>query len=89
LGEIALSGGAYRERSISSFLGRGTRRLQLHSRIKYVVSLGVHEGKAKREVCSLQFLKARTTKEGGDSSRAISLSGYVENLNSRLTKPTL
>jgi len=64
------NGGVYQKRNISNFLRRGVRRLRLHSKVKFAMSLGVHEGKMKRKVCSLQFLKTRATKEGGDYFRA-------------------
>jgi hypothetical protein len=70
LGEIVSNGDAYQKRNISNFLRRGVRQLQLRSKVKYATSLGVHEGKMRRKVCSLLFLKARATREGGDSFRA-------------------
>ncbi len=35
-----------------------------YTRVKFATSIGVHEGKVRKEVCSLQFPK------GSDSSRA-------------------
>jgi hypothetical protein len=34
------------------------------------MSLGVHKGKTRKEVCSSQFLEVRTIRERSDSSRA-------------------
>jgi hypothetical protein len=48
--EIALSGDACRERRILSFLRGGARQLRLCSRVKFVASLGIYEGKTRREV---------------------------------------
>ncbi len=45
------------------------QRLQLCFGIKYIASLGVHESKIRRKVCSLQFLEVRAIREGGDFSR--------------------
>ncbi len=42
----------------------------IHSRNKYVASLGVCEGKSREDVCSLHFLEAIMTREGGDYFRA-------------------
>jgi hypothetical protein len=64
-----LSGGACQEKNISSFPGRGTQRLRLHFGIKSIVSLGVHVGKARREVSSLQFPKAIAIIKGIDFSK--------------------
>jgi hypothetical protein len=69
-GEIVSSGGACQERSISSFPRRGMWQLWICFGIKYAASLEVHESKAKKEVCSLQFLEARAIREGSDSSKA-------------------
>ncbi len=52
-----------------SFPRRGARQLHLHFGIKFIVNLGVHKGKTRKEVCSLQFLETRTIRKGGDSSR--------------------
>jgi hypothetical protein len=46
------------------------RRLQLLSGDKYIMHLGVYEGKARRKVCSIHFQEAIATRKGGDSSRA-------------------
>jgi hypothetical protein len=50
--EIVSSGGACQERRILSFLGRGAGRLPLRSENKFVASLGVYEGKIRREARS-------------------------------------
>ncbi len=33
------------------------------------MSLGIHEGKIRKDVCFLQFLEVRIIREGGDSSK--------------------
>lgn len=45
-----LNGGTYQEMRILSFLRGGAKRLQPHSRVKFVASLGIYEGKVRKEV---------------------------------------
>ncbi len=44
--------------------------MQLRYGVKFATNLGLHKGKVRTKVCSLQFPKAKATREGRDFSKA-------------------